>query len=347
MSSPVPGHLFDDWRPPLLIVLAMACAPACGPAGSDAGTDTATDSSTDTGTDTGTDATLYPDAGDVDAWMPPADTTDHGPPVDTPGFVFGPTFRVTEVQVLGEGGMDLDGDGIPDNALAALPFGTEALSDFFTQGLIDGTITLLIELRDPDLRIGATFRVFFYRGVSTKDGIVLDPTSLDGDGIPRVAATAFAGARNEVPHVVVRLPSMPPDVILFDLVHARMGLDLGAPTYAAPPVNPTSLDATLGAVLQACTLAQFGDVLFGTESLFDLLVGLGMQPDFDLSGDGLESAELAPGLPPTVGSCIDGDMSEIPSFAERPCACDPRIEDGYSLGIRLATVPEVITGIAP
>ena len=100
-------------------------------------------------------------------------------------------------------------------------------------------------------------------------------------------------------------------------------------------------------VIQACSLAMIPDPIFGSGSMLDLMLGLGITPDIDLSGDGLEVFTLSMSFPQELVSCTDGDGTVVPSVPGSPCACDPRIEDGISMAMDFHASMATIVGTGP
>lgn len=82
-------------------------------------------------------------------------------------------------------------------------------------------------------------------------------------------------------------------------------------------------------------------------SLLDVAVdSMGLTPDIDVDGDGLE--RLSIGSARRVTHCYDGDGGELPSSdPSRPwlCAEDPRMADGFSVAFTFSGVAATITGI--
>ncbi len=85
------------------------------------------------------------------------------------------------------------------------------------------------------------------------------------------------------------------------------------------------------------------------ESMLIDLVTLFMQPDIDLDvpRDGLETLEL--GVDGRVSRCYDGDGLAVPPAPQSGprwmCALNPRMADGYSVGIRFSATRATILGI--
>jgi hypothetical protein len=94
----------------------------------------------------------------------------------------------------------------------------------------------------------------------------------------------------------------------------------------------TFTDFMIGGTLPACALSAANASGEQPGSMLDVLVNneaqTGVKPDMDADGDGLERM-IGDGA--TVTECIDGDG--VTRIVGRTCACDPRIQDGYSLAV--------------
>jgi len=265
--------------------------------------------------------------------------------------VFGPAVVVDTMSIASLlSGHDLDGDGTPDNALAAIPIGLDMINQAIAGAIADGTISLLMEFRgveDPTLMVDDTMMTFaIYNGIATAvpGNYLVDPISLDAMGLPMFiffdamisnapTMPLFTGSRNSLPFVF-------PGFGMFMLVDPRI---TGNPTPNFTEVQ----NGLLCGVIQACSLAMIPDPLFGSGSMLDLMLGLGINPDIDLSGDGLESFTLSMSFPQELVSCTDGDGTVISSTPGSPCACDPRIEDGISMAMDFHANGATIIGVGP
>jgi hypothetical protein len=350
----------------LSIVLALLGG--CKPGGN--GNDDGGTISLDAGSDAappGTDAAAvdsgipWPDAGDYDAWTPPPDPGDSGMPIG-PTTVFGPSVVVDTMTVApASQGFDLDGDLMTDNQLANLPFGLDMINTGLMDAISMGQLLLLLEFRgveDPSLTVDDLMMdAAMYNGVDADADLtnnfggmgtfLVDPMSLDAMSYPLVLffntsimytdpatlpETLFHGERNSLPFAF-------PGLGTIMLVNPRIE---GNPT----PSFGELANGLLGGVIQACALDQIPSPL-GSGTLLEVVLTLGIPPDIDVSGDGLETFQLSSGFPSTLVSCTDGDGTVIPNLDPPRCACDERIEDGISMALQFHAVSAVITGVAP
>jgi hypothetical protein len=83
----------------------------------------------------------------------------------------------------------------------------------------------------------------------------------------------------------------------------------------------------LGAVMTICGLSRAYQPQIGAGTFLDLVLATDRDADIDVDGDGLEVLDYAGGV---VTACTDGDGTVLPGPA---CICDPRIADGFSLGV--------------
>jgi hypothetical protein len=100
----------------------------------------------------------------------------------------------------------------------------------------------------------------------------------------------------------------------------------------------SGFELKLGAVVPVCGLYVAGSPV-GTRTALDILVTQGVLPDFDLGTDGIGSFDVADGR---VVACHDGAGDLIPGA---DCACDSRMDDGYSVGFHFAGVPGTLVGV--
>jgi hypothetical protein len=352
-----------------LLACALLCFAGCKPGGNgrdDSGTISLDGGGTDsapTGTDAAnTDGGIpWPDAGDFDAWAPPPDPGDSGVSLFDAGVTFGPSVVVDTMGVApASDGFDLDGDGTVDNQLANIPFGIDMINMGIQDAIDMGMILMLLEFRgveDPTLGVDdLTMDAALYNGIDSDadptdnfdpafpEDFLVDPASLDPMGYPMVlffntsitgtpAAPYFYGERNSLPFVF-------PGFGAVQIVNPRIDGNPSADFYDYS-------NGLLGGVLQACALDQAPNPLGTGGTMLELLLGFGVTPDIDLSGDGLETFQLSSGFPSTLVSCTDGDGTVIPNLDPPRCACDERIEDGISMALSFHAVSANITGVGP
>ena len=201
----------------------------------------------------------------------------------------------------------------------------------------------------------------------------INPRSLAGS--PR-QARARAPARVERG----RLRSLAPVPIQFTLTvgsppHPEIRLERVLLSGRLPANLGSIDDGLLGGAVPINTLAQAENpycktvsprcpVQFGDSTLVDLVSTLlGNIPDVDLDFDGAECTkdtdgdgqidrccDGADGSDPCMAGqneCLNGSVAIPPSDPLRPwtCALDPRIADGYSIGITFSAVKATIVGV--
>jgi len=333
-------------------VLAVALAPllgaACGGRGDDAGAPEA--GGTDSG---GTDALpSVPDAGAFDAWTPGSSGGDAGPSLLGAGPEdFGPAVWLDTMAIGPDGaGTDYTGDGVGDNEFGSSPAGLPEINAAIADAIATSGLTLVVELRalddpslagpDPDVAVA----MFAALEAPSPGDYLIRPESLDAGGHP---LNVLFGALtvDRAPGHARRLHASAPSMHRF-----LLGLDLMLGTFDGELVAHGDRivelrNSWVGGVLQACNLATIADPFTGSGSLLDLLLAFGVEFDVDLSGDGLETFQLGPGLAAPLLSCTDGDGTVIPNLPGRPCACDERIEDGVSMAISVHGLAARLVGV--
>lgn len=268
------------------------------------------------------------------------------------------------------------GDSVcPLNSVSLLG---QVLNDQLRQHLLDGTHLLVLELTGLDLPYYGDDSAAELRVYSAKD-VDEPPTPYDNFQIPagetqccrfgvlpgegavvsglqghlrdgafersepgqklrvplRVGAPPYHSVELARPAVQLRLPT--------DRSVLRDGLIGGAWTIASLSSIHNPFCGIDGAISNSCHLA--------TEdmSMLDVVVdSMGLTPDIDVDGDGLEHLSIGSGR--RVTRCLDGDGSELPSSdPSRPwlCAQDPRMADGFSVAFSFSAVAATITGIVP
>jgi hypothetical protein len=333
-------------------VLAVAFAPllgaACGGRGDDAGASEA--GGADSG---GTDAlATIPDAGPFDAWTPGSLGADAGPSLYGAGPEdFGPAVWLDSMAIGTPGvGTDFTGDGVPDDEFGTAPAGIPEINNAIADAIANSGLTLTLELRaledpslaGPDPSVGIA--VFTALAAPVPGEYLVRPESLDADGrAVNVLSGSLTVARDpgHARHVHASTDVMQRFLLGLDLLLGTIDGDLVAHGDRIVELR----NAWVGGVLQACNLAAIADPFTGSGSLLDLLLAFGVEPDVDLSGDGLETFQLGPGLAAPLLSCTDGDGTVIPNLPNRPCACDERIEDGVSMAISVHGLGARLVGV--
>jgi hypothetical protein len=102
------------------------------------------------------------------------------------------------------------------------------------------------------------------------------------------------------------------------------------------------LDGELGGVVPVAVFhAVANPAGFGPPTVAGLMAALGIQPDVDLDGDGLETIEA--GLFTGVTECNDPSSGGTITGAD----CPAELEDGWSAAFRFTAVHGTVTGVAP
>lgn len=274
---------------------------------------------------------------------------------------------------------DLDGDGTPDNKMAAVASLAQSTID---DGLANGTLVIPIEIFDRDADPDGCVKLATYTGScatgtcnmtdAVADTVALDPASYDGAGVPysrlRAMSTDAGGMLTSgVGPVVITVPIT--DVITLQLPITVQRLDgvLGT--------GPTAglVGVKLGGTMQSFRLATVpmpdvpeigtmpGDTLLDGifANLLGPLLAMPQSPfmsgcrtaDIDLDGDGLESFcdSLPDDATKRVDTCIDGDGTIVHDGDNGVARCTdtlvgghPRFPDGVSAAVLLSANPAVI-----
>ena len=236
-------------------------------------------------------------------------------------------------------GLDLTGDGRPDNVLA---FTGEMLNVGLGVTIVSGGVILLLKavgLREPDV---GEIRLGWARGIdpdaspdpasyfSGKKTFWLLPADTDERGEPKVGfAAKVAGDRLDA------------------RTDVNLQLGSGAAGAGRIAVKRLTVAARIGVgrdrlehgllcgAVPTAVLAAFPSPDRQGSLLDYVAVTRGVQPDVDLDGDGLETLldQDADGL---VDACKDGDGASIAFFSG---VKDPHIADGFSVCVQFETVP--------
>ncbi len=328
-----------DWKLVAVAALALPLA-ACGD--DDAADD---DSSTvdAAAADAPVDAAPTPDAPAPDAG--PLDTT--ACPKTYGVAAVSSTFGVAEETV----GFDLDGDDTVDNSIGASQAIRTILSNEFEASIANGTLLSLSELRDFD-GFGADdadLSIVIYGGTDTDDN--LDDNFLGDESftyqhswVNSVTCEPVAAAAAQI--VGGELTSSGATIRFFvdtlggflEIVNTHVSATLEPDTAGMKTAAGTK--ALVAGVITGCSLAQPAVLDLGNSAQHALTI-VGVQPDIDRDGDGLEQIV---GNIVEIEKCIDGDGTEIPGML---CGCDPRMQDGYSVTFETDLVGAVIVGPDP
>ncbi len=292
--------------------------------------------------------------GDVaDASRPDAVFADAGPldPTTCPS-TYGPSTVFSTLEVVDDStvGFDLNGDAVVDNIMSTT---AALLNQGFKDDIADGTLRSLIELRDLDSLAAddSSMTVVLFGGVDSDMPPVL-ADDLDGtedylfrtswvdmlDCAPLSSApgTYVGGSVTAAAETLVFfVPSLGG---FLDFGKAQVAIDVEATGkgFGTPAAKP----GLFGGAIKLCSLTN-GTTIIGKNSLHALAQFLGIQPDIDLDGDGLETIQTDSS---GILGCTDGDGTAIPGEL---CGCDPRMADGYSITLRFDTVGAGILGPAP
>lgn len=273
-------------------------------------------------------------------------------PADCPA-TYGRAGVAATFVVAGEGvGFDLDGDDQIDNALAGIG---ALLNNGFAQDIAAGTMLVLSELRgldDATLMADAALDVVIYGGVDADDPANPDD-NLSGseplyyttdwveaaDCAPKFLAPAtLAGGviTAESDYVSFYVESLG-GFLEIERAHLDSPVEPGASTgFQSPDGQPT----VFGGAIKQCTLATAPADLGASAQHALCLVGI--QPDIDLDGDGLETIQYDS---TGILSCTDGDGTTV--IDGETCGCDPRMADGYSVAFQLTLVGAEVLGPQP
>lgn len=293
------------------LALALVLAGACGGGGG----------STDAGPPAFPDAALYPVG------------CEHS---------FGRTFVLSHFAVVPPGeGLDINGDGVPDNALGFLG---PVVNPPWAEAIVNGTATYVIDISrwdltpdDPDMDV-ASFLAF------DADDPPDHSNDLGGDGEFYVATDQYdvncrplsfsEGTSIEDGLIHVEEEEwrfFAPYIGTIQFYGVRMELQLDA--------ELDEFQGLMAAGWSVCSMSRTFIPQLGTASFLDLVVNQGAgHPDVEADGDGQEQIF---GDGAYVTSCVDGDGTVIEG---RDCACDPRMADRYSMSVESFGVPATVLG---
>jgi hypothetical protein len=254
---------------------------------------------------------------------------------------FGHSFILDHYDPLPTGqGLDITGDGVPDNALGYLqPVLASAIGAELAKGDVIGLLDFTGWDGVSDTAPGVNVDAY----VGADADLPPDPSNdFSGNGTFLITDTQL----DVTCKPVTRMQHASLDrglIVLFAPVWrftARYLASLNMADFNMRAQMTPDLKSFDGIVTTAFTLcAMSRTYLPGIGSLLDQVVALGKQPDIDVDGDGLETV-VADGH--GVTACIDGDGTMI---AGADCVCSPRITDGYSMSLHVHGVPARIVGV--
>ncbi len=257
---------------------------------------------------------------------------------------FGSSFIVNQfAQSAPDDGFDLNGDGTPDNAFAAIGIGSSIWANLITSG----SAIFLFDLQGlPAFGVpvadGASLTLAFYLGVSVNS----DPsTYFGGDGQFLAPASQFDVSCQTTANMDTT------SVAGGTITGHKASLGLGVHGLGIIDFTEYIMQATLsadqqtfagklGGVAGPCGLSQLPSPT-GAGSLLGALVNTyHVEPDIDVNGDGLDTIA---GDGQDIASCTTAAGVVIEGA---DCACDPRIKDGFSGAFDFSAVPAMIVGVA-
>jgi hypothetical protein len=268
---------------------------------------------------------------------------DAGPWAKPCAVAFGHTYVMDDVELLPAGqGIDLNGDGTIDNALGFL---RPLVNPLISSSVKAGTAIYLFDLESwdgtsPD---DSTIAVAAYTGVDYDDPPDVS-NDFGGQGKFDVFDSDFdvsckplslsSSASLANGYLQVDTPAWrfyTPYVATVNMSHVKTQFQF-SPDFS-------SGSGMFGASWDACSMEA--TYLFGPGSLtiLDELLQNSAQPDVDIDGDGLEQIVYDGSK---ITGCVDGDGTKIDGA---DCVCDPRIVDGFSIGLAIHGVPATIAGI--
>jgi hypothetical protein len=259
-----------------------------------------------------------------------------------PGF--GQSFIFSQFGLLPPGqGFDLNGDGKIDNALGGLG----AYVNSALQHNVDTGYSLLLfdfhGLPQP-LADANGFQLNFFAGLDAD--MPPDPSNNLG-GMGRFLVPIQQFDVNCHPTTVFTNTSLKSGAItantaFFDVVVQAVGTlkCSDGRLSAAFSSDEKTLSGQMGGVASVCALSELSTPV-GQGTFLDLIVSqFQLQPDIDSDHDGLDHIV---GNGQVVTGCVSGSGVTIDGHE---CACDPRIQDGYSVGLFTNAVSATIVGVA-
>jgi hypothetical protein len=256
---------------------------------------------------------------------------------------FGRAYIIDVLEFLPPGeGLDLNGDGTPDNALGLF---ADALNDGTAESIAAGHFNVLFDLTgwngtatDPDVL------VTIYGGTDADSP--KDPTNdRMGNGRFMVDTKQFdlscqTDARFE--RTTLEDGRLMAETSLWEWRWEDWGT-IGIADFHVEFGFSDDFSHFTGQAGGVHTLCGLSNLYFPGRNvglLLDFIANaVGMQPDIDRDGDGLEQVF---GDGSTIARCTDGDGTVIEGS---DCACDPRIADGFSMALRGSAITAHIVGV--
>ncbi len=237
-------------------------------------------------------------------------------------------------------GHDLDGDGDVDNVAGVLaPFVNPAVADQISNGVVN-LLWIMSGLQVPPGTEPAEVRIYNTGGIDAD--VPPDPSNnlTDGEFLVTLADLG-ADCEPRTPGTVTQVGTHLSGTSDHGTIVTQSGLAQSYRIHVDADIEPdaSAMQAVSSGVLSACGTDRFPAP--GTEAgtLLGFAVAFGLQPDFDIDGDGLETVVLEKGR---VARCIDGTGDVIEGVR---CACDPAIVDGFSYSFGYEFVPARLVGV--
>jgi hypothetical protein len=270
---------------------------------------------------------------------------------------------------------DLNGDGQPDNKMAAL---ASISSPLTADGLAMGTFVVAIEIFDRDADPDACLKLAAYRGTcvgtcnfsdSTVDTVSLDPTSLGANNAPtsrlRSMSTTGGGVISSDPgYLEIDIPITDAFALRTPIhVHRAEGTLQGGGLsgfHVGGTMRAFRLDLIAAPEVEQIGLSPDDSVLDAFfANLLGPLIALPRLPtmpgcrtmDIDIDNDGLEAfCDSDPDdTIKRVDTCIDGDGTIVRDGDGGVAQCSqamvggvPRFTDGISISVTLDAKPATI-----
>jgi hypothetical protein len=261
---------------------------------------------------------------------------------------FGKVFFVDTLRFMPPGeGFDLNGDGKIDNQMGKVA----GMANPELQNSIKlGTTIMLVSvthLKGPPIVDGDHPAVTLLLGLDSDSPA--DPSNNADNGAFKVPIEQFDVNCNPtttfdssaVSGGIIKSASKKVDIVAGSIGTIRW-TDAQLTMTPSSPGDLTHWTGVTGGIGDACSLSITPFPGPNTASLLDVLVNLvGLQPDIDRDGDGIEKI-VGDLNTVTIKECVDGDGTVIPG---RNCVCDPRIKDGYSGALGFSLVPARVVGL--
>jgi len=238
-------------------------------------------------------------------------------------------------------GRDVDGDGTIDNLMGTLAV---LLNPQLATAIAGGSVMALVifpELQLPPPSEPFEMPMVWPSPVQDADSPP-DPSNNADDGAFRADLSFLdASCQPRVPAIATQ------DGLTFTVAPTPGGFtaqnfggifDLqSAAAAGSVTADGAALEYDFTGAYTACGLGQV-PAPNGVGSALGAITAIGLRPDIDLDGDGLEQLVLSGSA---IIGCIDGDGTLIEDVS---CACRPEIRDGFSAAVHVDAVPARITG---